>query len=67
MLFTDLQKRDKYKMLSLGDRDMWANILIKLSKTGDWLTIRYLLMGMSTEVPKAPSSRGTVCCYGWLK
>ncbi|CAC5365908.1 unnamed protein product [Mytilus coruscus] len=54
----DLEKRDKYKMLSLGDQEMWSNILIKLSKTVDWLTIRYLLMGMSTDVPKDPVSRG---------
>jgi hypothetical protein len=58
LLISDLEKREKYNLLMVRDNELWSNLMNRLSKSADWLTVRYLLMGMSTEVSMDPNNRG---------
>jgi hypothetical protein len=58
LLISDLEKREKYNLLMVRDNELWSNLMNRLSKSADWLTVRYLLMGMSTEVSRDPNNRG---------
>jgi hypothetical protein len=58
LLISDLEKREKYNLLMVRDNELWSNLMNRLSKFADWLTVRYLLMGMSTEVSRDPNNRG---------